>query len=168
MHYFIQGWFGIIRPAHSSSDVTPSAGGSRFANHFLRLFIIAHGDEGAMPQVPGIRPFEKRHLADQVRFDPAKLSSRTPKCRTILQTQVSQAQVVSSSLSGVSVTWLSERFTFPLTSVKRSPIKQLSGFPNIFNIRLLQSVVRVHVLRGGPWHNSCTFFKYVSPTSQAA
>jgi hypothetical protein len=27
-----------------------------------RLFIIAHGDEGAMPQVPGIRPLDEATL----------------------------------------------------------------------------------------------------------
>ena len=46
-------------------------GGSRFANHLRRPFIIAHGDEGAMPQVPGIRPFDECDLADQLRFDRA-------------------------------------------------------------------------------------------------
>jgi hypothetical protein len=32
---------------------------------------IAHGGEGAMPQVSGRRPFDEFHLADQLRFDPA-------------------------------------------------------------------------------------------------
>jgi hypothetical protein len=31
------------------------------------------GDEGAMPQVPGIRPFDECDLIDQFRFDPAAL-----------------------------------------------------------------------------------------------
>ena len=44
---------------------------SSFANHLRRLFIIAHGDEGAMPQMPSIGPFNKRDLADQFRCDPA-------------------------------------------------------------------------------------------------
>ena len=48
MHYFIQGWFGIIRPAHPSLRRHPRQGGSSFANHLRSLFIIAHGDEGAM------------------------------------------------------------------------------------------------------------------------
>jgi hypothetical protein len=30
--------------------------GRRFANHLRRPFIIAHGDEGAIPQMPGIHP----------------------------------------------------------------------------------------------------------------
>ena len=69
MHYLIQGRFGISR--HTHPDVTQGA--SSFANHLRRLFIIAHGDEGAMPQVPGIRPFDECDLADQLRFDPAAL-----------------------------------------------------------------------------------------------
>ena len=45
-------------------------GESSFANYLRRLFIIAHGDEGAMPQVPGIGLFDKRDLADQFRCNP--------------------------------------------------------------------------------------------------
>ena len=36
-------------------------------------FVISHADESAMPQVPGIRPFNKSDLADQLRLDPAAL-----------------------------------------------------------------------------------------------
>jgi hypothetical protein len=49
-------------------------GESSFANYLRRLLIVARGDEGAMPQVPGIRPFDECDLADQVRFDPAALT----------------------------------------------------------------------------------------------
>jgi hypothetical protein len=52
---------------------TTRALSSSFANHLSGLFIIAHSDEAAMPQVPGIRPFEKCDLADQLRCDPATL-----------------------------------------------------------------------------------------------
>jgi hypothetical protein len=47
---------------------------STFANHLSRPFIIAHRDEGAMSQVPGICPFDKRDLADQLRCNPAALA----------------------------------------------------------------------------------------------
>ncbi len=55
----------------SPPDVTQ--GGSSFANHLRSLLVVAHGEEGAMTQVPGIRPFEESDLADQFRFDPAAL-----------------------------------------------------------------------------------------------
>jgi hypothetical protein len=42
-----------------------------FANHFRRLFAIAHGDEGAMPQMSSIRPFNECNLTDEFRFNPA-------------------------------------------------------------------------------------------------
>jgi hypothetical protein len=48
---------------------------SGFANHLGRLFIIAYGDEGAMPQVSGIRPFDECDLADQLRFRSRALPS---------------------------------------------------------------------------------------------
>jgi hypothetical protein len=35
-----------------------------FANDLRSLFIIAHGDEGAMTQVPGISPFDECDLAN--------------------------------------------------------------------------------------------------------
>jgi hypothetical protein len=41
-----------------------------FADDRHRLFIFPHGDEGAMPQVSGISPFEECHLANQFRCDP--------------------------------------------------------------------------------------------------
>jgi hypothetical protein len=50
----------------SSSSISSS-----FADYLL--FIIAHGNEGAMPHVPGISPFEECHLVDQLRFDPTAL-----------------------------------------------------------------------------------------------
>jgi hypothetical protein len=37
---------------------------SSFATRFRRLFVISHGDEGAMAQVTGIRPFDEGDLAD--------------------------------------------------------------------------------------------------------
>jgi hypothetical protein len=46
---------------------------SSFANHLRRLFILAHGDKSAMPQVPAIRPFDESDLADEFGFDPAAL-----------------------------------------------------------------------------------------------
>jgi hypothetical protein len=46
---------------------------SSFTNHLRRLFIVTHSDEGAMPQVPGIRPFDESDLAYQLRFDPSAL-----------------------------------------------------------------------------------------------
>jgi hypothetical protein len=65
---------GLSRPASSpegkARNVLPS---SSFANHLRRPLVIAPGDEGAMPQVPGTRPFDKRDLADQLRGDPAAL-----------------------------------------------------------------------------------------------
>jgi hypothetical protein len=44
-----------------------------FANNLRRPLVIAHGDEGAMPQMPGIGPFDVGDLANQLRFDPAAL-----------------------------------------------------------------------------------------------
>jgi hypothetical protein len=41
---------------------------SSFANHLCSLLVIAHGNEGAMTQVPGIGPFDEGDLADQIRF----------------------------------------------------------------------------------------------------
>jgi hypothetical protein len=46
---------------------------SSFANHLRWLLIIAHGEEGAMSQMPGVRPFDKCHLADQLRLGPPTL-----------------------------------------------------------------------------------------------
>ena len=46
---------------------------SSFADYLRRPFIIAHSDEGAMPQVPGVRAFDESDLADQLRLDPAAL-----------------------------------------------------------------------------------------------
>jgi hypothetical protein len=34
-----------------------------------RHLVITHGDEGAMTQVPGVRPFDEGDLADELRFD---------------------------------------------------------------------------------------------------
>jgi hypothetical protein len=53
----------ITRGSKESGTVQPALA-------VRRLFIIAHGDEGAMPQVPGISPFEESDLADQFRCDP--------------------------------------------------------------------------------------------------
>ena len=36
---------------------------STLANYFRSLLVIEHGDEGAMPQMPGICPFDKCDLA---------------------------------------------------------------------------------------------------------
>jgi hypothetical protein len=44
-----------------------------FANHFRRLLVIAHGNEGGMTQMPGICPLYESDLAYQLRFDPAAL-----------------------------------------------------------------------------------------------
>jgi hypothetical protein len=46
---------------------------SSFANRLSRLLVIVHGDERAMPQVPGISPFDECDVADQFRRDPAAL-----------------------------------------------------------------------------------------------
>jgi hypothetical protein len=35
-----------------------------------RVVFGAHGDKGAMPQVPGVCPFEECDLADELPFDP--------------------------------------------------------------------------------------------------
>jgi hypothetical protein len=44
---------------------------STLANYFRSLLVIAHGDEGAMSQMPGICPFDKCDLTDEFRFNPA-------------------------------------------------------------------------------------------------
>jgi hypothetical protein len=38
---------------------------SSLTNNLRRLFVISHADEGAMPQVPGIRPLDESDLADE-------------------------------------------------------------------------------------------------------
>jgi hypothetical protein len=55
------------------SDAATRQGDSSFSNHLARLFIIAHGDERAMPQMPGFSPFDECDLAYQLRFDPPAL-----------------------------------------------------------------------------------------------
>jgi hypothetical protein len=73
MHYFIQGRFAQEGRHTHLSDAATRQGDSSFSNHLARLFIIAHGDEGAMPQVPGITPFDEGDLANQLGFDPVVL-----------------------------------------------------------------------------------------------
>jgi hypothetical protein len=46
---------------------------SSFPNHLRRFLVIAHGNEGAMPQVPSIRPFDESDLANELWFDPPAL-----------------------------------------------------------------------------------------------
>jgi hypothetical protein len=60
------GWFAERKETNSSSL-------SSLANHLRSLPVIAHGDEGAMTQVPGVRPFYKSDLAYQLWVDPAAL-----------------------------------------------------------------------------------------------
>ena len=55
----------MIAKGRISLEAKIEFGESSFANHLRRLFIIAHGDEGAMRQVPGVRPFDELDLADQ-------------------------------------------------------------------------------------------------------
>jgi hypothetical protein len=46
---------------------TNSSSLSSLANHLRSLLVIAHSDEGAMPQMPGIRPFDECDTAAQLR-----------------------------------------------------------------------------------------------------
>ena len=46
---------------------------SSFTNHLRRPLVIAQADKSAMPQVSGVRPFDERHLADELRFEPPAL-----------------------------------------------------------------------------------------------
>jgi hypothetical protein len=46
---------------------------SSLANHLRSLLVLAHSDEGAMTQVPGVRPFYESDLAYQLWVDPAAL-----------------------------------------------------------------------------------------------
>jgi hypothetical protein len=52
---------------------TNSSSLSSLANHIRSLFVLAHRDEGGMPQVSRIGPFKECDLADQLGFDPAAL-----------------------------------------------------------------------------------------------
>jgi hypothetical protein len=49
------------------------ANGASIPNYLRRLFVMAHSDEGAMTQVPSVRPFYESDLADQFRSDPVEL-----------------------------------------------------------------------------------------------
>ena len=50
-----------------------SLASSSFTNHLRSLPVIAYSDEGAMAQVPAIRPLDESVLADELRSDPAAL-----------------------------------------------------------------------------------------------
>jgi hypothetical protein len=61
----------------------------KFPDEPRRAFVIAHGDEAAMPQMTGIGPFNECHLANQVRFDPTALFQSLPLGRGINRGKVS-------------------------------------------------------------------------------
>ena len=42
--------------------------GFKFTNHRRRFLVVAQADEGAMTQVPGVRPFDECDSANQLRF----------------------------------------------------------------------------------------------------
>jgi len=55
---------------HDWSQTATDVECSGFANNGPRLLVIANGNESAVPQVSGIRPFHKGDLDHQPRFEP--------------------------------------------------------------------------------------------------